>query len=84
MPKIKCSNEQPLVKIQFLNKLVNKSKSFSMKKNILTKKTWTLALCAFVLSSLLYVACSKDNATLATTDVTMTLPKQISEEEVLL
>jgi hypothetical protein len=55
-----------------------------MKKTILSKKTWVLALCAFVLSSLLYVACSKDNATTSTTDVTTTLPKQVSEEEILL
>jgi hypothetical protein len=55
-----------------------------MKKTILSKKTWMLALCAFVLSSLLYVACSKDNATSATNDVSTTLPKQVSEEEILL
>jgi hypothetical protein len=52
-----------------------------MKKTILSKKTWTLALCAFVLSSLLYVACSKDNATV-NSDSKGELP-QLSEAEKL-
>jgi hypothetical protein len=52
-----------------------------MKKTILSKKTWILALCAFAMSSLLYVACSKDNATI-TSDSKSELP-QLSEAEKL-